>query len=270
MVAPTASAGHVERVYDDGYFFGGGAGYPDYLSEGTLLRAAGRRYARLLARHIPPGQILDIGAAAGFHLKGFEDCGWRGTGIEPNATMARYANEETGVRVLCGPVERIERDVRFDVFDAVSLIQVIGHFPDPMRVMRIAASGVRPGGLVLVEAWNRRSLTAPVLGPRWHEYSPPSVLHWFSIEGLVQVGRRAGLEDLDRGRPLKLLSAGHAAALLRHKLAGGRLGSVAATALGLIPARLPLLYPFDDVFWLLFRKLATPRTDHRTTPGARG
>jgi SAM-dependent methyltransferase len=252
MVEPPACARHVERVYIDDYFFGGGAGYPDYLSEAALLRAAGRGYARLLGRYVAPGRILDIGAAAGFHLKGFEDCGWRGTGIEPNATMARYANRETGVRVLPGAIEQLELD---QAFDAVSLIQVIGHLRDPRQVMRIVASSVRPGGLVLVEAWNRRSLTARVLGRCWHEYSPPSVLHWFSIEGLVEIGQRAGLEWVGRGRPRKLLSAGHAASLLRHKLSGQRLGSVAAaTAFGLAPAGLPLPYPFDDVFWLLLRK----------------
>jgi len=34
-------------------------------------------------------KVLDIGCAAGFILKGFEDSGWICRGIEPNETMAK-------------------------------------------------------------------------------------------------------------------------------------------------------------------------------------
>ena len=67
---PPEAEGHVERVYADDYFFGGGAGYDDYLSEAELLRAHGRRYAKRLARFMKPGRVLDVGAAAGFVMQG--------------------------------------------------------------------------------------------------------------------------------------------------------------------------------------------------------
>src|SRR5260221_8845688 len=47
VIAP----GHAARVYDDAYFSGGGAGYPDYMAEAGLLRNRGRRYAELLRQH---------------------------------------------------------------------------------------------------------------------------------------------------------------------------------------------------------------------------
>ena len=61
---------HIELVYADDYFMGDGAGYPDYLAQGGLLVSHGKRYARLLSRHMGPGSVLDVGAAAGFILKG--------------------------------------------------------------------------------------------------------------------------------------------------------------------------------------------------------
>jgi len=78
----------VARIYDDDYFQGGKAGYPDYLAEADLLRCHGRWYGRLLAKYMQPGRVLDIGAAAGFILQGFQDCGWKGNGVEPNQRMA--------------------------------------------------------------------------------------------------------------------------------------------------------------------------------------
>src|SRR3990172_3299595 len=76
--------GHVDRIYGDHYFSGNPAGYPDYLAERELLVAHGRSYARLLRRYMKPGTVLDVGAAAGFILEGFEEWDWVCRGIEPN------------------------------------------------------------------------------------------------------------------------------------------------------------------------------------------
>lgn len=235
---------HIERTYGDDYFTGGGPGYSDYVSEGTLLRASGRRYARLLSSYTRPGRILDIGAAAGFHLKGFEDCGWRGTGVEPNAAMARYAKQVLGVEAIAQPFELAELDCEFD---AISLIQVIAHFLDPAKVIQKTEKLAKNGGVIIIETWNRRSITARLFGRYWHEYSPPSVLHWFSIKGLGDLCANCGLEMVRSGRPLKMIQAGHAKSLIEHKFGKSKLVS-------LLPSNLNIIYPFDDVFWLLLRK----------------
>jgi hypothetical protein len=36
----------------------------------------------------------------------------------------------------------------------------------------------------IIETWNRDDWVARLLGRHWHEYSPPSVLHWFNPDGL--------------------------------------------------------------------------------------
>ena len=70
------SPNHTQQIYDDQYFQGGGAGYPNYLGEARILRDHGRWYAKRLAKHLKSGTMLDVGAAAGFVLQGFVDCGW--------------------------------------------------------------------------------------------------------------------------------------------------------------------------------------------------
>lgn len=242
---------HVEQVYGDDYFTGGGAGYTDYLAEEYLIRAAGRRYARILARHTKPGRILDVGSAAGFVLKGFEDCGWIGTGIEPNAAMASHAQTMLGLRVLIGGLEDLDPA---ESFDAVSIIQVIGHFQNPRSAIEQAVTSVRGGGYLLIESWNRESLTARLFGRHWHEYSPPSVLHWFSRDGLRCLGESLGLEEVAHGRPLKMLNGGHAKSLIKYKLSTLPLGQPASKVVGWLPNRIPLVYPFDDLCWILFHK----------------
>ena len=251
MAEPDDPPTHVQRTYGDHYFTGGGAGYSDYLSEGPLLRMAGQRYARMLARHTKPGRVLDIGAAAGFILQGFADRGWRCTGIEPNANMACYAREVLGIQVVTGDLETVHLD---ETFDVVSIIQVIAHFREPKKAIEILSRFVRPGGYVLIESWNRASLTARVFGRQWPEYSPPSVLHWFSRDDLMKLGRAAGLAPVRHGRPLKMLNGAHAKSLIKYKLSSRPMRAVASKLLDLLPERLPIIYPFDDPFWVLLQK----------------
>lgn len=243
------SLDHVSRVYDDSYFFGGGAGYGDYTSEAALLRERGAGYARLLSRYGCVGSVLDVGAAAGFVLEGFLSAGWLGRGVEPNARMCAAANDRLGPLLDVGTLESYER--RED-FDLVSMVQVVAHFPDPRRALARAAELTRPGGFWLIETWDRESWTARAFGRHWHEYSPPSVLHWFSRGGLRRLAASFGFAEVAWGRPRRWINLGHARSLLEHKLAEGTLRHL-IVPLRLVPGSLRLPYPGDDLFWVLLR-----------------
>lgn len=242
---------HVESIYGDDYFQGGGAGYRDYLSESRLLRAQGRRYGRILKRFAPAGEVLDVGAAAGFLLQGLMDEGWHGEGLEPNDRMAAYAREQSGLRVATGSLETFSSARQFDV---VSVIQVVAHFVDPRDAFAKVVELVRPGGLCLIETWNVASWTARLFGSQWHEYSPPSVLHWYTPNRLASLLSEFGLSEVARGRPSKWINAGHAASLLQHKLSGSAWTRWLAGPLNLLPEHLALPYFGDDLFWSVFRK----------------
>ncbi len=242
---------HVATLYDDDYFFGGGAGYDDYLSESQLLAAHGRRYAKLLSRFTDAGSVLDVGAAAGFILTGLVDAGWEGHGVEPNATMARHAREKLNLDVACGSLESMPADRQFDV---VSMVQVVAHFLDPHTATRQVAELVRPGGLCLVETWNVRSWSARLFGENWHEYSPPSVLQWYSPATLKDLFAAHGFEFVAQGRPSKKISIGHARSLLEHGQDQSMVARIGAGVLKFVPGSLTLPYPSEDLFWAVYRK----------------
>jgi len=242
---------HVQRVYDDDYFDGGDAGYARYLEERGILRSRGRWYARMLSRHLSKSSVLDVGCAAGFWLQGFVDCGWKGRGIEPNAGMAEHARSRLGLHVETTTFEQYETTERFDL---VAMIQVVPHFRDPRGAIESAAGLIRPGGHLLIESWDCGSWTARGMGRFWHEYSPPSVLHWFTRAGLSRLAGEADLREVARGRPRKRLSAGHAKSLLRYKYGETAAGRLLVGTLGILPDGLALPYPADDLFWMLLRK----------------
>lgn len=250
-----ATPAHVATVYGDHYFSGGGDGYPDYLGEGQLVQAHGRRYGALLHNYMTPGRLLDVGAAAGFVLRGLQEHGWQGVGLEPNAQMAAYGRTELGLTMITGDLERYVRAADDASFDLVTMIQVIAHFYDLRQALAQAAALTRPGGYWLIESWDYTSWPARLLGESWHEYSPPSVLHWFSPQGLTQLASEFGFALVARGRPAKQLNGAHAKSLLRHKLQATPALALLNRPLALIPDDFPLPYPAFDLFWSLFRKV---------------
>jgi 2-polyprenyl-3-methyl-5-hydroxy-6-metoxy-1,4-benzoquinol methylase len=242
---------HVKQVYGDSYFQGGGAGYPDYLAEAAILRRHGQRYARLLSRYMPSGRMLDVGSAAGFILKEFVGFGWQGQGLEPNLRMVDYARTHLNLQVEVGTLEQMSGE---GTYDLITMIQVVAHFFDFQQALATANLKTNPGGYWLIETWNRESWMARLLGKSWHEYSPPSVLQWFSPKGICQVAAQNGFREVARGRPAKWIGGAHAKSLLRYKLQGVPLEYLFSRCLEWIPDTLTLPYPAEDLFWILFQK----------------
>ena len=198
-----------------------------------------------------PGDLLDIGSAAGFVSKGFQLNGWGVRGIEPSRSMAAYASREEGVPTTNDTLENFNPNRRFDL---VLLVQVIAHIEDPAQALRKIRRILNPGGHVLIETWDSRSFTARLLGHRWHEYNPPSVLHAFSQRSLAELAEREGFKTIHSQRTMKTLRASHAKAILDHKLQNSLpYRMLLRPAISLVPGRTILPYPADDLFWPCLR-----------------
>lgn len=243
---------HAEVCYGDDYFEGGKAGYPDYLADGEMLRKRGHYYGGKMNQFMSPGKMLDVGAAAGFILKGFTDKGWTGMGIEPNLKMSNYAQQEFGLNVVNTTVEAFTSELKFDL---ISMIQVLPHFYDLNQALRKLASLTKKGGYWLIETWNKDSLTARILQKGWHEYSPPSVLHWFSPKTIKFFVEVYGMAFVAQGRPVKKISGAHAKSLLAYKFADSVLEKPYRIASKLIPDKWSFPYPAEDLFWILLKKV---------------
>jgi SAM-dependent methyltransferase len=239
---------HVEKIYDDSYFNGGGAGYTDYLQESRILRQRGKWYGRLLAKYVRKGKVLDIGAAAGFVLQGLVDTGWNGVGVEPNASMAEFGRKNLNLDIRRSSVENYRTDEQFDM---VTMIQVMAHFAKPKDVFGRVSGVVKENGHLLVETWNRKSLSEKIFGTKWHEYSPPSVLHFFTDERIDELAMEHGFERVATGRPSKWISGVHAKSLINFRL-GKTL--ILGKLLALVPDWISIPYPSEDLFWVLYKK----------------
>ena len=240
------------QAFSDDYFFNGKDGYPNYLEESEILYQAGVRYSKLISRYMEsPGKMIDVGAAAGFIQKGFADNGWDTTGIEPNASMAKWGKENLGLRIENSGLETFNTN---EIFDLVSLIQVIGSLHDLETSFNKMKQLLRPGGFLLIESWRMESWWARLWGKHWHEYCPPRVINWFSDKSLTGLATKFGFSLVDKGKPVKKISMHHGLTLLEESLPKFPMKKSVIGILDKLLGKKTVRYPAWDLGWYLFKK----------------
>jgi len=92
--------------------------------------------------------ILDIGSGTGSGLKSFKEAGWKVTGIEADASRARYGINKYGIETIVDVIENINVDKKYPV---VTSIHSLEHFYDPEKKLELMASFVEDGGYLYIE-----------------------------------------------------------------------------------------------------------------------
>ncbi|MBA2504686.1 MAG: class I SAM-dependent methyltransferase [Thermoleophilaceae bacterium] len=132
----------------------------------------------------PPGRLLDVGTARGDFLSVMRERGWQVEGIEP----ARRAGNPHGLIIhrLDFPPERELPHADFDVITAWAVFE---HLRDPAAAFAACAALLRPGGRLIVQVPNLRSVYS-----RWAQQEDvPRHLHFFTPRTLRRYGAEAGL-----------------------------------------------------------------------------
>ena len=207
----------MQQMYEESYFVASSTGgYADYLADEALHRLnAHDRLARIENTGTTPGRILDVGCAAGFFLDAARHAGWQVLGLDCSEWARRIAERRFGLPVLASWPDEESDEPR--QFDTISMFQVLEHLVHPDQAIAAAASRLAPGGIVVVETWNRRSVVARLCGKRWQQMTPPSVVHLFSNDSLKLLVESKGFANIEIRSTSKRVSAEFIGNLLRAK-----------------------------------------------------
>jgi len=216
---PLPAEGWADGFYDRGYFAGGGrGGYDDYLAGETQHRINARARLAIAQRFgaAAPALWVDFGCAVGFTLDEARRAGFTVLGVELSSWAREVARERLGLPVHPTLAEA-QREISGQAA-VVSMFQVLEHLPDPLAALEQVHACMRPGGLLLIETWDRGSLVARMFGRYWQQITPPSVLWLLDRESLASMLERAGFRVTAVLRTSKRLSLGWGLGLLAEKL----------------------------------------------------
>lgn len=185
-----------DDLYVDGYLFGGTETALDVshpLFQAFLAEAAEKRM-RLIEAITRQRTMLDVGCGAGEVLAVAKDRGWQVAGVEPVAQSARYAVETRGLDVRAALLE--ESGIPERSFDVVSAFHVVEHMSDATAFLRLIARWAKPGGLVVVEVPNWRSLNRMSSHEAWTYLRPLEHIGHYTPATLRATLRRAELDPV--------------------------------------------------------------------------
>ncbi|HEX9774475.1 MAG TPA: class I SAM-dependent methyltransferase [Actinomycetota bacterium] len=175
--------------------FDDGSGYEGAFALRDELLARHDRSLAAMERHVPPGRLLDVGCGPGFLLEAARERGWKPVGVDPSPYGVARARE-AGFEAHEGMVEEIE--LESESFDALALLQVIEHVPDPRPLLATCRGLLRDGGVLLVATPNPASLLARIKRERFNYWIPPMHCAWYPPATLARAIRAAGFGVLER------------------------------------------------------------------------
>jgi len=162
-----------------------------------------------------------VGAGPGVLVGEATERGWDALGVELSAWAVGEA-QRRGVDVRMLTLEDL--DAQAGSIDAAVLADVIEHVPDPLGMMRVLHSLLKPGGVVFLATPDVDSVVAKTLRRWWWSVLPGHI--WlFSKDTLTRLAKDAGFEVVDIATHPKTFSVDYYAG----RLAGysGALGRAA-------------------------------------------
>lgn len=181
-------------LYGARYFEGRdlGPGYDDYAALEFTLRHNFARRLRALGAPPAGARLLDLGPAFGYAVGEARRLGWWATGLElSRAAAARAASAAGAGGIAVGDAQRAP--FASASFDAVTLWDVLEHLADPHAAVAEVARLLRPGGRMALSTGDVGSLVARLSRARWHLFTIPEHLFFYSREGLRRLLAAHGL-----------------------------------------------------------------------------
>ena len=126
-------------------------GYPDITerSRNDLAERSVYWLRAILKYKLPPVKTLELGCSPGGLVFLMKLTGYQATGSEMSQWICDYAHKTFDIPMLCGPIEDL--NIPPNSLDAVILMDVLEHMPDPVGSLNRIADILKDDGIVVIQ-----------------------------------------------------------------------------------------------------------------------
>jgi len=147
-----------------------------------------------ISNFIDSGKVLDVGCSGGQFLSTFDPQRWQRMGVDVEKADAEYGNKNYGIPIRVGFFPDLEFD---ETFDLIMMRGVIEHISEPIIFLKRSSELLKPGGYFFITATPVGNAFAfYVYRDKWHLFTPPEHLHFFTVELLSKKLKEFGLSTV--------------------------------------------------------------------------
>ena len=140
------------------------------------------------------GRILDIGCNRGFILANAAAWGWESFGIEIVPWATKLVEREFPVKIFNSRLREVKPQFEDRFFDAITMIDIIEHFHEPVKDMYEVHRILKDDGFLLINTPDIGSAYAKVRGNDWMFNKPEEHLYLYDRKTLKTLLEKTGFE----------------------------------------------------------------------------
>jgi 2-polyprenyl-3-methyl-5-hydroxy-6-metoxy-1,4-benzoquinol methylase len=103
----------------------------------------------LLKYKLPPGNTLELGCSHGAFVSVLESAGFKASGLELSPWVVDFAQQTFQIAMYQGRLE--DQKIEPGSLDAIVLMDVLEHLPDPIATMSTAVRLLKSDGILLIQ-----------------------------------------------------------------------------------------------------------------------
>lgn len=176
-------------------------GFSDiYARARTDLAERNLHWLKTLLKYLaPPSKVLELGSSHGSFIALMRQAGYAAAGVEMSPWVVEYGQKTFDVPVSIGPVESL--DIALGSLDAIVLMDVLEHLPDPAGTMAHCLKLLKPDGLVLIQTpqfqeGTKHEALVKTKAPFLEMLIPDEHIYLFSQRSAIHLFHQLGAEHI--------------------------------------------------------------------------